>query len=250
MYYMNIVCIGGGDKNAAIDYSLDLSGMEHPQVLLIPTACSLQSSHDRKVGSLSKFFADKGLTTKILHEFGEKPGADRLAHSLGEASLIYTIGGNTPYMLNRMEASGIDTALREAVMGGKVHVGTSAGALLPFARIHSNPSNNPGNEDWNFAYYDGLGILSGVATAHANVHDKTPIGQRTDSRLENLIATFPLQMPYGVAIDNGISLVFGHEPAIIRADPQDTARAYLLNPHENGTIQKIELTDPGQLANL
>lgn len=250
MYYMNIVCIGGGDKNAAVDYGLDLSGMEHPQVLLIPTACSLQSSYDRKVGSLSKFFADKGLTTEILHEYEKEPGADRLAHSLGEASLIYTIGGNTPCMLDRMQASGIDTALREVIMGGKVHIGTSAGALLPFARIHSNPSNNPRKEDWDFAYYDGLSILSGVATAHANAYDITPTGQRADSRLENLMATFPPQMPYGIAIDNGVSLVLGSEPAIIRANPQDTARAYLLNPHEDGTIQKIELNDPTQLVNI
>ncbi|CAN5416377.1 hypothetical protein BH09PAT4_BH09PAT4_02250 [soil metagenome] len=238
---MNILAIGGGDKTEAIRSTLNSLPDEGTRVLLIPSACSIRGAYDRKVSSLQKYFAEFGVATSVLHEFDEAPTKTRIEHELGRASMLYTIGGNAPHMMQTLESHGTDSAIFNAIRGGKTHAGTSAGALLPFRLMHSNVSARPSKEEWDFQFLEGLGLLPGVLAVHANQHDNTPNGPRPDSRLEHLVANFPLAAEFGLALDNGAAIRLGTNPAIFRATKE--SRAYLIQPAElEATVWPLEDT--------
>lgn len=233
---MKIIAIGGGDKTPAITHALELTGEANPHVLLIPSASSTSNAYNRKTNLLTDYFHELGAQTSLLHEYGEKPSEDRIAHEIGRSALIYTIGGNSPHMLKAMRQHGTDVALSEAIRNGKIHAGTSAGALLPFELAHSNVSAQPSQEEWDFDYLPALGLIDAVATAHADKHDETPHGPRPDSRYEALVRTFPQSVSQGYAIDNDAALVIRDDmpPQVIRAKP--TAHVQYIQRNHDGAV--------------
>ncbi len=238
---MKIVAIGGGEKTPAVTHALEISGVEKPHVLINPSSASTQASFDKKVPMITRYFEDLGVSTSVLHEYGVDPSALRIAHELGHASMVYTLGGNSPYMLTTMRRHGSDVALRQAIENGLVHAGTSAGALLPFELAHSNVAKRPAEEDWDYAYLETLGILPGVATAHADQHDPTPHGPREQSRYEALLATFPSAVDLGYAIDNHAAIAFdGDQSQVIRSRPEAQARVLRRSP-EDGSMSVEDL---------
>ena len=217
---MHITAIGGGPRELAMRAALETLPSEQTSVLIIPTACSNPSSYERKVPLTEVFFNDTlGVPTRRLHEFGEQPSSEKIAHEIGSAALLYTVGGNLPHLLRKLRGWKADTILKDTLRAGKPYSGTSAGALLPFTAIHSNPSARPSKEAWDFDFPKGLAVLGGVATAHADAHDETLTGPRPDSRFDHLIANFPEDSMYGLGIENGTAVIFGDSPQIIKSDP-------------------------------
>ena len=232
---MKIVAMGGGERTKAFDTTLELTGHEDVTALIVPTACSTERSYSSKVPLTVDRFRDLGVKTSVLHEFGQSPSQERIAHELGRASLIYTIGGNTPHLLNQLHAFGGFDPIREAVLSGTLHAGTSAGALLPFEIAHSNIAKKPAEEEWDYAFLPTLGVVPGVATAHANQHDPTPAGRRQDTRLEALVSAFPQNMSVGYAIDNGASLVITDD-AVGSINETTGSRVHLLSRKNDSSI--------------
>ncbi|RYZ96070.1 MAG: hypothetical protein EOO68_17465 [Moraxellaceae bacterium] len=224
---MNIIAIGGGNKNAAIHHAIDLTGKQKPNVLLLPSACSTELSYAKKVPLLTDYFEKLGVDVATLHDFKEHPSETKIAHELGRASMLYTIGGNSPHMLATMQEHGTDSAIRQSILDGKVHAGTSAGALLPFELAQSNIAKRPTEEEWDYEFLPMLGILKCVAAVHANQHDKTPYGPRADTRKEHMMSHLPASAARGIAIDNGAAVVIsGQGNGVITSDP--TAGAYVI----------------------
>ncbi|MDB5166327.1 MAG: dipeptidase [Candidatus Saccharibacteria bacterium] len=213
---MLITAIGGGVKKPALQHTIETIGAEHTDVLILPSACTTQSSYDKKVPTTLALFESLGVVASVLHGYGERPTTTRIHHEIGRASLIHTIGGNSPYMMERLRETVLFQALKDALTEGKAHSGISAGALLPFQSMHSNGSRRPQAEDWDFQFIDGLEVLPGVVTAHADGHDQTPYGQRSDSRMDHLLAHFPAHNTQGLALENGASVIIGDEPELIR----------------------------------
>ncbi|TAL14142.1 hypothetical protein EPN95_04010 [Patescibacteria group bacterium] len=240
---MNIVAIGGGDRKPAIKKGLELAG-DPSRVLIIPTAASTERSYTRKVSDTMKLFGELGINADLLHDFGEDPSTTRVQHELGRASLIFTIGGNTPYMIQKMTEHGTNNLLKKAIENGVVHVGSSAGALLPFSLAHSNVAARPAEVQWDYEYLaPGVDAIYGVATAHADQHDPIPGGLRPDSRLEALLNTFPEDINRGFAIDNNAAAIFGNDPEIVRARPNANVRVLTRNSHDSLDQRIAELTD-------
>lgn len=240
---MEIVAIGGGNKTPAIKEALNRTGEGKPSVLLIPSACSTPASYERKVPGLQDYFRELGTNVAVLHEYGRRPTGIRIEHELGNASLIYTIGGNSPYMFRTMREHGTDIAIENAIKQGRIHAGVSAGALLPFELAHSCVAARPAETDWDYEILAGLGLIRGIATAHANQHDPTPSGIRPDSRLEALAQNFPKSLSRGYAIDNGAAMLFSStEPAVIFSDSD--ARVHTLTlQHGELDVRPTEIDD-------
>lgn len=235
---MKIVAIGGGTKKAdMLRTAVDMSGDEQSSVLLVPTASSSREKFARLTAKATNSFSEIGVVTTLLHGYREVPSPTRIAHEIGRASVIYTIGGNTPIMMRKMRRHGTDTAIATAIMMGKVHAGSSAGAILPFELGQSNVSPDPEHEDWDFEYLKLLGLVSGVLGVHANKHDDTPSGPRHDSRLVALQTSFPADMESGYAIDEDAALVIsGNSPFRVVRGRSD-ANVYNLHRDENGVIR-------------
>ncbi len=232
--------MGGGERVKAFNAALELTGHEEVNVLIIPTACSTEKSYDIKVPLTADRFKKLGVKVRILHELGEHPTKERLAQEIGHASLIYTIGGNTPYLLEQLHTFDGFNPLRKAITNGTLHAGTSAGALLPFELAHSNIAKRPAEEEWDYAFLPTLGVIPGVATVHANQHDPMPHGERPDSRIEALISAFPETVSTGYAIDNGASLVI-HDESLKPILESAGANVHLLSREDDGSISTREL---------
>lgn len=227
---MNIVAIGGGKKGPAIEYALE-NLTDRSEVLVIPSPCNTQDSHDKKLALARSFFNRVGIPDEdidVLHAFAEKPSQTKLEEAFGKAALLFVTGGNTPYMLRTMEAHGSDIKIRQAIADGKVLSGTSAGALLPFRTLQILPISNPKEVTWDFEYTTGFGLIPTAMSVHAQKHEPIPGDQvRNDSRLEAFLADFPENEELGYAIDNDAALIFsGGQVHAIRADR--SANAYLV----------------------
>lgn len=217
---MNIVAIGGGDRMVPLKKALELTGKPAPHALIIPTAASTQASFDKKVGIYASTFDKLGVSSEVLHDFNQTPSSDEIEHKIGNASLLYTFGGNTPYMIRTMAEHGTNKAIAEAIREGKVHAGLSAGALLPFRLALSNPAARPAETNWDFEFVEpGVNIIDAAVTAHADAHDPTPYGVREDSRLEALLSHFPHSVNEGYAISNNATAILGENPEVLLAKP-------------------------------
>lgn len=221
---MRIAAIGGKIKEPILgEFITDLPTSD---VLIIPTACSTPRSYNSKVPACTRMFTELGLTSAVLHEYDQAPTPTAIEHELGRASLVYVIGGNSPYMLEKMPEHGTDAALRAAVTRGDVALaGTSAGALLPFSRFMSCPAKQPAEEDWQYTYLKGLDIIPAAATAHANQHDKHLHDAIKGTRYDNF--SLPKDTAMGFAIENNAALVIDGERAYVgRSAPE--ADVYLV----------------------
>lgn len=229
-----IVAIGGGEKTPALNHALEMRAAIS-DVLIIPTACSTERAYDRKVPATVDMFRELGVGARVLHEYGVAPTHTQLQHEIGNAALIYTIGGNSPYMIKTMREHGSDSVIKQAIEDGTVHAGTSAGALLPFELGWSCIAKQPAEEEWEYEALPMLGAEAGLVTAHANQQDPTPRGLRPDTRLEAMLCAFPENAQTGLAIDNGAAVVIDGDLKIIRAD-------------KNATATRIERDEDGQLT--
>lgn len=234
---MHIVAIGGGDKTPIMRAVTD--DLTHPDVLIVPTACSTEKSYERKVSAIQDFFDSFGMPYVVLHEFNEQPTQTKLDHEFGQAALAYVIGGNTPHLLETSRMHGTDIALRQHVSNGLTLAGTSAGALLPFALLHSNPAKKPAEEIWDYTFYEGLGIVPAAVAVHADQYDMTPQGLRNESRLEHFAAHLP-QGTIGYAIENNAALeIRGDTHRVLRSEPN--ANVYVTI---NGSTAKYSGSTP------
>ena len=72
---------------------------------------------------------------------------------ISEADVLFFTGGYPGWMLQRLYDLGIMDAIREF---DGIIMGTSAGAMIQLDEFHLTPE-----EDYEFQYYEGLGLLSG-----------------------------------------------------------------------------------------
>ncbi len=241
---MKVVAHGGGDRHNSIKHALELTGCTDPKVLLIPSSSVYNGQYDMRIEKLYSSFDEFGIHPNLLHDFAETPSTEKINNEIGEADMLYTIGGNSPHMLKTMRQHGSYYAVRQAIIDGKVHAGTSAGALLPFEQGHSNPSPQDTEEEWDFTFLPMMGVIKGVATAHADKHDNTPYGPRPDTRMEALIDKFPTTVSLGFAIDNDAALAIdGNVVENIRSakGAKIGAKVHLLVKSSLGTIDKFEI---------
>ncbi len=241
---MNIVAIGGGERTPHVQKALDLTGEEKPRALIIPSAASTQSSFDKKVGIYSQAFNDLGVSADVLHEYGETPSKDEIADKIGKASLLYTFGGNSPYMIRTLAEHGTGKAIYDAVRNGKVHAGLSAGALLPFRLALSNPVGNPAEVDWEYEYLEpGINLIDAAVTAHADQHDPRLGEVREDSRMDAFVRTFPHAAHKGFAISNNASAIFGDNAEVFTTKPEAFVQFIERNESGNVTVRPANSTD-------
>ena len=202
---MNIIAIGGGQKENAISEALSVA--DNQNVLLIPSACSTETSYNKKVGLLIEFFERFGIPgVQILHGFKETPSRTQIEDMLNTSGLAYVIGGNTPHMLDTIKSHGSDTEIAKATRNGMVLAGTSAGAILPFNKGQVNPATKPESQEWEFEYLEGLGLVDATVGVHANKKDLIIGGTRKKSRGEYLEETVGAFSDRALAIDEGAAV--------------------------------------------
>lgn len=85
---------------------------------------------------------------------------------LAETDYIYVAGGNTFFLLQELRRTGADSLLVEAVLGGKLYIGESAGAIVVAPDIgYSAPMDAP-EKGGGLTDYKGLGLIDFYVVPH------------------------------------------------------------------------------------
>jgi dipeptidase E len=122
-----IVAIGGGKMCRELaGYLVGLTGKERPAVLYIGTAMAEDSD-----AALLMYDRFAGLAELSRLEFFPWPPEDLRSVVLG-ADIVFVGGGNTANMLAIWRVHGVDELVREALDGGVVLSGSSAGGICWF----------------------------------------------------------------------------------------------------------------------
>ncbi|HPG37568.1 MAG TPA: Type 1 glutamine amidotransferase-like domain-containing protein, partial [Candidatus Saccharibacteria bacterium] len=226
--------------------ALDQTGAEKPRVLLIPTACSTPGSYDKNVPTITAGFQQLGARVMTLHPQGELPSQEQIEDAIGSSDALYAIGGNSPHMLREMHkplderGHTLAAQIGAAILGGKTHIGTSAGALLPFESFLSNTRASGQAVPEDFQILEGLPILRGVATAHGNKYDMRPHLPDSPSRQEILQSYLDSLQAPGISIDEGAAVIFGREQGVITTGDSAVHALVASQP-------AVRVEDPGQL---
>jgi peptidase E len=113
--------------------------------------------------------------------------------------------------MRKLAEHGTDEDTHQAAIDGKMLSGISAGAILPFARGHSDKSAKSAIVDLDII--DGLGIVPAVVGVHINkqLADGT-------TRLDDLLTRYSNETLPGLALENGAGVLsWRGEHSIVRS---------------------------------
>jgi dipeptidase E len=221
----HIVALGGGGfsmepENTLLDgFILSLAPRQPARVCFVPTASCDSATY------LVKFyraFSGRGITTDLT--IIDQPGIVRrpaqtsdIGSFLLEQDIIYVGGGNTANLLAVWRAHGVDRALRDAWVRGKILCGISAGMICWF---QDGLTDSFGGLD---PLGDGLGFLDGSACPHYDGEKARPDAYRR--AIQN-------GMPPGYAAEDGAALHF-----------RGTQLAEVVASRENAGAFRLDLSD-------
>ena len=174
-----IYAIGGGEiKNKEtlkldeflVNKAKEHAGEKRPYALFIPTA-----SHDFMpyYNSFHKIYTgvfdvktDVALT--VFHEYD----IEKIKTKFQKADLIYVGGGNTLFMIDSWEKTGILDLITDAYNREVIICGLSAGAICWFEDIYTDSLDSENKKEIPYSMAKGLGWLKGVVSPHYNERSK------------------------------------------------------------------------------
>ncbi len=208
--------------DAVLDLARGARGRDRPRVCFVGTASGDADSY------IATFYAAFARRSEASHLALFVRTVTDIEAFLLDQDVIYVGGGNTENMLAVWRIHGVDQALRRAWEAGVVMTGLSAGSLCWF---EAGTTNSYGLD--LAPLHGGLGFVAGSHCPHYDGEpQRRPLYQR-------LVAARDL--PAGYAADDGAALVFrdGVLQEVVASRPE--ARAYRVEPGEDGTAIETEL---------
>ena len=187
-----IIAIGGGGFTHELDknldqFVLDQSKKEFNKLGFLATA----SKEDKyKINLFYRRFED---TKSKLSNFDLTKDISSFSEWIYDQDIIYIGGGNTNYMLEIWRKNNLEPIFKGAYKKGIILSGVSAGAVCWFDWILSD-SVGPG-----FNPLRGINLISGSCTPHSSNIER--INQFEENINNN-------DLPQGIAIDDGVAVVF------------------------------------------
>ncbi len=165
-----IIAIGGGELKARETLKIDeyiaaeakkLAGVNRARGLFLPTA-----SHDCMpyYNTFHKVYTGTfDIKTDVALTVGREIDLDKMRQKFESADFLYVGGGNTVFMLEEWQRSGILPFVRQAYERGALLCGLSAGAICWFEQMYSDSV-----VEGEYKIYDGLGWVKGKISPHYN----------------------------------------------------------------------------------
>jgi peptidase E len=187
-----IIAIGGGGFTHQLDQSLDQFVIDklkktNNKIGFLATA----SKDDEK--KISLFYKRFENTEFELSHFNLTTNINGFSEWIMSKDLVYIGGGNTVFMLEIWRKNKLEHIFKEAYEKGIILSGISAGAVCWFDWILSDavgPGFNP---------LRGINLISGSCTPHSSNFERI---NQFESDIKNN------KLPQGIAIDDGVAVVF------------------------------------------
>ena len=187
-----IIAIGGGGFTHHSDESLDQFVLDQSKKINNKIGFLATASKDDKE-KISSFYKRFGNIESELSHFNLTLNVDGFSEWILEKDIIYIGGGNTDFMLEIWRKYKLEQIFKNAYEKGIILSGVSAGAVCWFDWILSD-SVGPG-----FNSIRGINLISGSCTPHSS-------NIKRINQFESDIKDSKL--PNGIAIDDGVAVVF------------------------------------------
>ena len=187
-----IIAIGGGGFTHQLDLGLDQFVIDklkstNNKIGFLATA----SKDDEK--KISLFYKRFENTEFELSHFNLTSNINGFSEWIMSKDLVYIGGGNTVFMLEIWRKNKLENIFKDAYEKGIILSGISAGAVCWFDWILSD-SVGPG-----FNPLRGINLISGSCTPHSSNIERI---NQFESDIKNN------KLPQGIAIDDGVAVVF------------------------------------------
>ena len=187
-----IIAIGGGGFTHQLDLNLDQFVIDklkrtNNKIGFLATA----SKDDKK--KISLFYKRFENTEFELSHFNLTSNINGFSEWIMSKDLVYIGGGNTVFMLEIWKKNKLENIFKDAYEKGIILSGISAGAVCWFDWILSD-SVGPG-----FNPLRGINLISGSCTPHSSNIERI---NQFESDIKNN------KLPQGIAIDDGVAVVF------------------------------------------
>ena len=187
-----IITIGGGGFTHQLDQSLDQFVIDklkktNNKIGFLATA----SKDDEK--KISLFYKRFENTEFELSHFNLTTNINGFSEWIMSKDLVYIGGGNTVFMLEIWRKNKLEHIFKEAYEKGIILSGISAGAVCWFDWILSESVGS------GFNPLRGINLISGSCTPHSSSIERI---NQFESDIKNN------KLPQGIAIDDGVAVVF------------------------------------------
>lgn len=146
--------------------AIELAGGPDALITIIPTAAAPDNNHQRAGNNGIRWFHSLGATHVTALAVIDKASANdpRIAAEIGQARLIYMLGGFTGYLGETITGSASWDAMLSAYESGSVIAGSSAGAMV-MCQYYFDPGKGQ--------VVEGLGLLPNTCVLpHHNTFGK------------------------------------------------------------------------------
>ena len=187
-----IIAIGGGGFTHQADESLDQFVVDQSKKTNNKIGFLATASNDDKK-KISLFYKRFENTESELSHFNLTSDVNGFSEWILNKDIVYIGGGNTKFMLEIWKNNMLEIIFKKAYESGIILSGVSAGAVCWFEWILSD-SVSPG-----FKSLKGINLISGSCTPHSSNIERINQFQQD---IKNG------KLPHGIAIDDGVAVVF------------------------------------------
>ena len=187
-----IIAIGGGGFTHQLDESLDQFVIDQSKKVKNKIGFLATASKDDE-NKINLFYKRYQNTKSELSHFNLTSATDGFSEWILNKDIIYIGGGNTVFMLNIWKKNKLENIFKDAYEKGIILSGVSAGAVCWFDWILSDsagPGYNP---------IRGINLISGSCTPHSSNIQRI---DQFELEIKNN------KLPQGMAIDDGVAVVF------------------------------------------
>jgi peptidase E len=187
-----IISIGGGGFTHQLDESLDQFVIDQSKKSKNKIGFLATASNDDE-NKINLFYKRYQNTQSELSHFNLTSTQDGFSEWILNTDIIYIGGGNTAFMLGIWKKNKLENIFKDAYEKGIILSGVSAGAVCWFDWILSDsvgPRFNP---------LRGINFISGSCTPHSSNIERI---DQFELDIKNN------KLPQGIAIDDGVAVVF------------------------------------------
>ncbi len=230
-----IIAVGGGEIKEKTTLKIDEyianlakehAGDKRATALFLGTA-----SHDsmpyfnsfrKTYTSVFDIKADVALTV-----YGEM-NFEHIKEKFDKADMIYVGGGDTKFMLDKWNETGVMNLVKDAYNRGVIISGLSAGAICWFEDMYTD-YDIMRNEEGEYKILKGMGLIKGLCSPHFD--------NREPDYFE-AIKNGNFTSGYGIGNNSALEFTDGRLTAVLSSG----GKSFMVN-NENGNVYKKEITN-------
>lgn len=141
-----------------------IDGYKGMKVTFITTASEVEEGNKEWLSDDRDALAEVGFKVVEYTVAGKRK--EQIKKDLDDANVICFSGGNTLYLLEKIQESDCFKLVRDYILEGKIYIGISAGSEIASSDLHSIYTPNDAKKAPNLKGYKGLDLVDFIIFPH------------------------------------------------------------------------------------